>query len=157
MDFEFIPGRIKSLAKDAFHAQWGVAILVSLFTGFFAYISEVRSVLIQIEAKPETYVSMFGVEVVNKIIDFYKGNYMVILIVTIAVNLFLAILQYGECKVFIDVVEGRDASFSTVFDGLLYVVKAVAAHIYVIVLTFLWTLLFIIPGFVAVVKYSMTY
>lgn len=157
MNLEYVPGNIKYHAKEAFHAQWGVAILVTLFTGLFAFVNDIKSVFVQIEADAETYSSVFGVEVVNRILSFYKDNYMIILIVSLAVSLFLSILQYGECKVFIDVVEGRDASFSTVFDGLLYAVKAVAANIYVIILTILWTMLFIIPGIVAALKYSMTY
>lgn len=157
MNFEFTPGNIKAYAKEAFHAQWGVAVLVVLFTGLFTLVDEVRSLCIQIEADPKIYVSVFGVGTVKWIISFYKDNYMIILVVSLAVRLFLSILKYGECKLFTHIVEGKDAKFSTVFDGLLYVVKAVAANIYVIILTIMWTLLFIIPGLIAAVKYSLTY
>ena len=157
MNFDFVPSNIKSFARTAFHSQWGIAILVSLFTGIFTLASDAISTVSQIVANPEKYLALFDKDLLNKIIDFYNDNYRIFLIVSLAISLFLTIIKYGEYKVFTDVVEGKDASFSSVFDGFLYPVKAVAANAYVLILVIMWTLLFIIPGFVAAIKYSMTY
>lgn len=157
MDLDFVPGNIKAIARGAFRSQWGVAILVTLFVGIFTLASDAISTVGQIVSNPKDYLELFDKDLINKIIDFYNDNYRIFLIASIAIGLFLAIVKYGECKVFTDVVEGKDASFSSVFDGFLYPVKAVAANIYIIILTALWTFLFVIPGLIAAIKYSMTY
>lgn len=156
MKFDFMPSYIKSLAKSAFHSQWGVAVLVTLFMGLFTLIDEMVTLVEQIAADGKSFVDLLGEDTVNRIIEIYKDNYKIILIVSLAIGLFMTILQYGECKVFVDIVEGKDARFSSVFDGLLYPVKSVVANIYIIILTVLWTFLFIIPGLVAAIKYSLT-
>lgn len=156
MEYDFTPEVIKRDAKRAFHAQWGVAVLVTLFMGFFSLVSEAGSTVTNIAAKPDEYKVQLGEELVELIIKYYEKYALTILIVYLAIKLFTTIAQYGQCKLFVDIVEGNDARFSSIFDGFLYVFKAVGTSIYIIVLVFLWACLLIVPGLIAAIKYSMT-
>ena len=156
MDYEYLPGIVKAKARSGFHQQWGVAILVTLFGLLFSVPNQIISIMGNVTEKPVEFASVLGKNLVDNIVKFYNKNYMVLLIVSVAISLFLVIIKYGECKLYVDIVEKKDAGFSTIFDGLLYPIKAVVANIYIVVLVILWTMLFIIPGLVAAIKYSMT-
>lgn len=156
MGNEFMPEFIKKDAKLAFHAQWGVAVLVTLFTGFFALISEIISTAEGVAIEPGRYKGVFGEEMVDLIVKYYNKYYLAILVVSLAISLFITIIQYGECKVFLDIVERKEGKFSSLFDGFLYVFKAVGTSVYVLILVILWTFLLIVPGIIAAIKYSMT-
>lgn len=156
MNNDFIWGRIKEDAKIAFHNQWGVAVLITLFIGFFTLVNEALSAVENIAINTSLYKELLDSEVIDAIIKFYMKYDIFFLVVPLAISLFLIIAKYGECKLYLDIVESRDARFSTIFEGFLYVFKAVGASLYTTILIVLWSFLFFIPGLIAGIKYSMT-
>lgn len=157
MNEEYLPLMIKAKAIKAFRNQWGIAVLVALFVGVFELVSNAATTITDIVTKKKEFVEVLGETMVDKVCQFYDKWYVELLIVSLAVNLFITIIQYGYNKIYIDIVRGKDARFSTVFDGFLYPVKAVATEIYVMVLIIMWMFLLIVPGIVAIFKYSMTH
>ena len=66
-------------------------------------------------------------------------------------------LSLGLYLVWLDMTYGKDPEVSTLFNGFQYTGKALWLTILVGVFTFLWALLFYIPGIVKSLSYSMSY
>ena len=76
---------------------------------------------------------------------------------TIAAIIVGPALSIGLYLVFLDMTYGKDPEVSTLFNGFQYTGKALWLTILVGVFTFLWALLFYIPGIVKAISYSMSY
>lgn len=66
-------------------------------------------------------------------------------------------LSIGLILVYLGVTKGEDVEISNLFNGFQYMGKALWLGILVGVFTFLWALLFYIPGIVKALSYSMSY
>lgn len=64
---------------------------------------------------------------------------------------------YGVSKYSLKVSRGQEAQVMTVFDGFTRVFKTMGLLLYITIKTLLWTLLFIIPGIVAGLRYSLAF
>lgn len=64
-------------------------------------------------------------------------------------------LAVGMCKVYIGLTEGKKAAVGTMFEGFESFGKSIWLFILIGVFTYLWTLLFIIPGIIKTYSYSM--
>lgn len=63
----------------------------------------------------------------------------------------------GLCLVYLGLTEGRKAEVGTLFQGFQYLGKALWLAVLIAVFTFLWSLLFVIPGIVKAYSYSMAF
>lgn len=75
----------------------------------------------------------------------------------LAVILLTGPLEVGINKISLNVVRGENVEVVTLFDGFKDFSRAVVLWITNQILTFLWTLLFIIPGIIKSLSYSMSY
>ena len=66
-----------------------------------------------------------------------------------------SIILPGYSKFNLDLIDGKKPQISSLFDYFRHWKKAVAANLLRAVLTFLWSLLFIIPGIIASYSYAM--
>ena len=66
-------------------------------------------------------------------------------------------LSVGICMVYLGLTEGKKAEVGTMFQGFQVFGKSIWLTILVAVFTFLWTLLFYIPGIIKGLSYSMAY
>lgn len=66
-------------------------------------------------------------------------------------------LSVGLLLVYLDVAKGEGVEVRRLFDGFSYFVKAIVLSILIGVFTFLWSLLFIIPGIIKSFSYSMAF
>ena len=66
-------------------------------------------------------------------------------------------LSVGLLLVYLDVAKGESVAVKRLFDGFSYFVKAVILMILVGVFTFLWSLLFIVPGIIKSFSYSQAF
>ncbi len=57
----------------------------------------------------------------------------------------------------LNLLRGKKVEFKQIFDGFGHFGVAMVAYLLVFMYTFLWTLLFIIPGVIAFLSYSMTF
>ena len=77
---------------------------------------------------------------------------------TIAVLIFDGVLLVGLSSMLLDISRIGQSKIENVFDGFRYgLATNIVAGLLVNIFTFLWTLLFIIPGIVKSYSYSMTY
>lgn len=73
--------------------------------------------------------------------------------VTILTNLMSAVLAAGFVLYCMAIRQGQRAEYLTLFDGFSFVGKVIGLNILIAVFTFLWSLLFVIPGIVASYRY----
>lgn len=66
-------------------------------------------------------------------------------------------LSVGLCMVYLGLTEGKKAEVGTMFKGFQVFGKSIWLTILVAVFTFLWTLLFYIPGIIKTYSYSMAF
>lgn len=68
-----------------------------------------------------------------------------------------SLLVFGYRRIVLDVSRGKSIDISMLFKGCSKFLKALGFKIYIIILITLWSLLLVIPGFIAALSYSMTY
>lgn len=66
-------------------------------------------------------------------------------------------LSYGQISYFVNLTRGNNATLSDAFSGFSKLGKTFVLNLLIGIFTFLWTLLFIIPGIIKVFAYSMSY
>jgi len=66
-------------------------------------------------------------------------------------------LVLGMTMYFLKLARGQEADFGTLFEGFSNFVRAFCLNFMVGIFIFLWSLLLIVPGFIAALKYSMVY
>lgn len=100
-----------------------------------------------------------------------KGNVLTFLGLSIVVTMILSIssvvfvgpivlggiFELGLTLFMVEVVRTKKGHFKTGFDGFQYFGTAFVAYLLMGIFTFLWSLLFVIPGIIASLRYSMTY
>lgn len=73
--------------------------------------------------------------------------------VSILTNLMSAVLAAGFVMYCMAIRQGQRAEYLTLFDGFSFVGKVIGLNILIAVFTFLWSLLFVIPGIIASYRY----
>lgn len=66
-------------------------------------------------------------------------------------------IAFGLASFFLNLVREEGAEFSNLFDGFTYFLKTLVLEIIRMIFIILWTFLFIIPGIIAALRYSMAY
>ena len=64
---------------------------------------------------------------------------------------------FGYTAIIMHIVRGENTEFSEIFDGCRRFLKGLGMTLLVGIYTGLWTLLLIVPGIIATIKYSMTF
>ena len=76
-----------------------------------------------------------------------------VLFVSVIVSLLLAVLSAGCTIYHLGVRSGQEMGYSSLFDGFSFVGKVILLQIIIFIYTFLWSMLFIIPGIIAGYRY----
>lgn len=66
-------------------------------------------------------------------------------------------LAFGLSKIFLRLNRFQEVSFNNLFDGFNYFLQTFLLHVLKWIFVFLWFLLLIIPGIIAILRYSMAY
>lgn len=66
-------------------------------------------------------------------------------------------IHFGLASFFVKLARGQECAFSELFSGFNYFLKNFLLNFFISIFTILWFLLFIIPGFIAILRYSMAY
>lgn len=77
----------------------------------------------------------------------------VVLFVSVMVALLLAVLRAGYTIYHLGIRRGEEMSYSSLFDGFSFVGKVIVLQIMLFIYTFLWSMLFVIPGIIAGYRY----
>lgn len=105
------------------------------------------------------YVVTFAILLIPSILSASESGIVATLgaLLSIVASFASAPLSVGLLLVYLDVAKGESVEVRRLFDGFSYFVKAVVLTILVGVFTFLWSLLFIIPGIIKSFSYSMAF
>lgn len=66
-------------------------------------------------------------------------------------------LTYGLSNLFLRFNRSQNTRFKNLFDGFMYFLQNFVLHVLQLIFIFLWLLLLIIPGIIAILRYSMSY
>jgi len=66
-------------------------------------------------------------------------------------------MTLGKARFFLKFTRCESPSVETLFDGFKFFTSAFVLHLLIVIFTFLWTLLFIVPGIIAALRYSMAF
>ncbi|SMC72589.1 DUF975 family protein [Papillibacter cinnamivorans] len=78
-------------------------------------------------------------------------------LLNLLIALFNSVLMVGFLTYCLAGIESRTSSFAELFDGFNYAGRIIWLSFLVGLFTFLWFLLFIIPGFIAIYRYRLVY
>lgn len=136
---------LKILARENLNGKWLIAISVSvvawLLTNAFTGNSGKETV---------EYVWRNG-EFVKNVVN--HSNFMFSLIAFIIGGP----INFGLASFFLKLARDQESTFSELFSGFHYFLKNFVTNFFIVVFTTLWFLLLIIPGIIAILRYSMTY
>jgi len=107
----------------------------------------------QVSPKAMTALYLALALVLDLISSFAGGGFLGIFI-TILTALLGSVLSAGFILYCMAIRRGERAEYLTLFDGFSFVGKLIALELLMTLFIFLWTLLFIIPGFIAAYRYS---
>jgi uncharacterized membrane protein len=77
------------------------------------------------------------------------------LALALVLSLVSSAVKMGYIGISISLSRGRDAGARNLFDGFGYIVKATCLNIAIFAITYMWSLLLIVPGIIAALRYSM--
>lgn len=116
---------------------------------------DVKQMLTDAQVSPKAMVALYlGIVVVLNLLD---NSTSTIGVLSTFINIFTSLLALVLCAGFVlycmAIRRGERAEFLTLFDGFSFVGKVILLHIIMYFFVFLWTMLFIIPGFIALYRY----
>ena len=85
------------------------------------------------------------------------GAFSIAVIGLIAGIILMGPLEYGMDYISLKAVRGENFQLNDLFEGLNDIVNKILLYIINAVLVFLWSLLFVIPGIIKLIEYSMSY
>ena len=120
--------------------------------------AETKSLLRTAQVSPFAMTALyFGIAAVldaaDVIVDPATGGNLVSLFVSVLTGLVGMILSAGFVLYCMAIRRGERAEFLTLFDGFSFVGKIIGLNIVITVFIALWSMLFVIPGFVAAYRY----
>ncbi|WP_040327470.1 DUF975 family protein [Clostridium ihumii] len=134
---------LRENARNQLKGHWGAPILVCLIIGLFKWGLEF------IFGKIDIYHFEFGLNLV-------PSTHLFSVNILIDVLLF-APLYLGLAICFLKFIRVRDFDLEDLFKGFSNYVTSLIAQVLMTIFMALWTLLLIIPGIIAGIKYSMTF
>ena len=142
---------IRSNARKALKGHWGTAIVAAIIANVFpsvGYSSSFSSDDMNFTKHSE----LSGTELITTLAIF--GG---ILLIGLAISLVVSsVISIGYAQFNMDLVDGDDPKISTLFSKVRQLKTAVIANILVFVRVFFGMIFFIVPGVIALFKYSMT-
>ena len=142
---------IRSNARKALKGHWGAAIVAAIIANVFpsvGYSSSFSSDDMDFTKLSE----LSGTELITTLAIF--GG---ILLIGLAISLVVSsVISIGYAQFNMDLVDGDDPKISTLFSKVRQLKTAVIANILVFVRVFFGMIFFIVPGVIALFKYSMT-
>ena len=118
--------------------------------------AEARSLLSTAQVSPKAMTALYmGIGVAMSLISALAadtglpGTFVSILVLLLAL-----VLDSGFTLYCMDIRQGEESGFLTLFDGFSFVGKLIGLHIVMGIFIFLWSMLFVIPGVIAMYRYQ---
>ena len=141
---------LRAWARARLSGKWGVAVAVCLVAGLMVSLPSVGGNVASsdmIEAMYELDLAQVAA-VLTKIAFISSVLSMVVFVISGAVNI-------GLCDFFIRLVKGEPVEFKQLFGHFNRLGQGILMNLVISLFTFLWMLLFIIPGIIAAYRYAM--
>ncbi len=138
---------LKALAKDNLQGKWLTAILVTVVAWLLTDAFKGNAGKETIE-----YVWQNG-EIIKTIVTDNGRNSLYSLVAFIIGGP----INFGLACFFLKLARKQEENFTDLFSGFYLFVKTFLLNLFIIFFSFLWFLLLIIPGIIALLRYSMSY
>ena len=147
-------------ARASLKNNWGMAVLVCFLGMLLGGITTGSVVTANYDLDDGFGVRVFGIDPFGN--DISMGLYSILTMAALAASIFALIkfviggaVELGICAYFSKLALGVNADINDEFAYFKYFGKALGLRVVISVFTFLWSLLFVIPGIVAAYRYSM--
>lgn len=139
----------REIARNALSGKWGLAV----GTGFIASIFGVNVLTGNNLTKR---IEKIDIRIIVQFKSFFISLLSFLFLLGI-ISLFLGgAIKLGYCRFNKNLINNTNPQFNDLFSKFNIFWKACGMHILILIYTFLWTLLFIIPGIIASLSYAMT-
>lgn len=157
IDRKFLKDRAKEWMGAVQPAFWKVTLIYLLAT---TGLSELVNRLLPGQALLEQAQSYAANGDFNRaeylIMQAFQGSTGLILIfASVLLSLYSLVMQYGYIGYSLDAIRGEHPSYGAPFSRFYMAGKIIGAQLLMMLFTFLWSLLFIIPGIIAAYRYQM--
>ena len=116
---------------------------------------EAAELLQSAQVSPKGMTALYlGLLLILDLISSFGGSGFFGVFISILVTLLTSVLAAGFVLYCMAVRRGERAEYLTLFDGFSFVGKLILLDLIIYFFVFLWTMLFIIPGFIAAYRYS---
>ena len=155
---------LRARARVVLKGNWGIAIfaafVASLLGGAGTSFSGTSGLNIKLPTKGDTLPSSppgeVDLEILTLLLLIFGTALLIGLVIGIAFHLFGGIIELGYCSFRLELLDKGISGFEKLFSYFKYWKVAVLSRFLIGLYTFLWSLLFIIPGIVAAYSYAMT-
>ncbi|MBE0600935.1 MAG: DUF975 family protein [Firmicutes bacterium] len=141
----------KSKAVRALKGNWQTALIVSFLAGLPATVN----MLLRSTQLPAVYPGISVEELLGAVEQIGPGTYWLLGVAGLISLLLMPVLSVSCNYYFIKRVQGEDLGVMGVLSRRKYFVRALILHLYMYVRILGWSLLFIVPGVLAALRYAM--
>ena len=150
---------LRARARMALKGRWGVAIVTTLVAGILGVFgTAVYTINVDVEKTADTFnFSYIFSSPAGRVILILLGIIFAIAGIWSIIRFLIGgALKLGYCKFAVKLSDGQDAKFGDLFSRFDDFGKGFLMQLLMDIFTFLWALLFIIPGIIKSYAYSMT-
>lgn len=141
----------KTKAKQALKGSWQNAMLVAFFSGILGTALQV----LQIALLPSQYSFASVEKYAEALLQVPQQHWLIMLAVSLLALVLSPVLGVGCNHYFVELTRKNDLGFAGLFSRIRLVAKALWLYLRMAVQIFLWSLLLIVPGIIAAIRYSM--
>ncbi|MGM9974453.1 MAG: DUF975 family protein [Clostridiaceae bacterium] len=146
-------------AREALSGKWLLAVGTGIVASILGAASDIDKIFdIDIRHTIDTVYSMddvISIEGIRTVLPIFFGGLSIALFWTLVVYVIGSVIKLGYCKFNIRLINRDGAEFDDLFSYFKIFWNALLLRIITGIYTFLWTLLFIIPGIIAAYRYAM--
>jgi len=148
----------REMAKKALSGKWGTAIgttIVASLLGVFGYPTATTSTEKLTDSDITAITDFFSTDIGLKVLAVLTVLVVIMTIWSIIRFIIGGALKLGYSDFTVKIIDGQDAKFADLFGKMGMFGKGLLLQLLTDLYTFLWTLLFIIPGIMKAYSYSM--
>ena len=147
-------GYFKMRARAALKGNWQTALLVAFFSGVLVTVLNVAQSLALNTAT--TYLALGHYErYYQEVLAIPQSTWLGLAALSLLATVFTPALSLGANQYFIERVHGRELGFAGLFCRMRQLPRALWLYVYMGLRIFLWSLLFVVPGILAALRYSL--
>ena len=142
----------RRIAREALQNNWGLAVITGLVAGLLGVESSFN--LPNFQWRQE-YSELFSNDYGRMFLSFFAGIFGIVLIYGLIAFVIGSAVQLGYIRFNRNLLDRSNAEFMDIFSRFQIFGKAFLLRLLMAIFTFLWSLLFIIPGIIAAYSYAM--